>query len=378
MPQHRTSRFILSLLAVAALALALGGCPSATGSTTNPITTTTKTPTLFAVAANGTIYTYNLSTSAASSGALLNVGQNDAKKIAFNGNVAYLAIPESATTPGVYYFDASEDSPAAARLSLTSTNGANDVFIGSDGTGYAAIGYKSGSSYYGGDKTFTVSSSGMSEFGSVVSPAYTSAVGADAAGSIYTAHDFASVAGSSSMPDTVYKFGTDSYFFQYARHPNAFAAGSYSGVAGIFVGCLGSDEADGTDDSIVFISSSEAKSSSETDYKDGTVAVDGTPCSKLAALDSTHLIAVGVGGVNLITINGSVASAAELKNAGGSSVSGTDVIIYEGTAYIAGSAGVIYTATSSSTALGSISLGTSSDIFNTVGETTVTKTTTTY
>jgi|GEM_PF-4095058 len=374
MTDQKTGRCTAAMAAILAIVFALAGCstPTDTASPDSASTTATTSNLVLAVASNGNIYTINPASGTASSSALLSVGQKDAAGIAISDNVVYVAIPQNAASPGLYIIDLSKTSPSAKRYFSEGTNG----LTLNNGIVYAAVGdtsrsQTSGSTTQysiGGVRCVSLSSSSYYSSSFLGCPKFGVAAGYDAAGQRYLVRPeksigLASLNGGGNYYDCIQ--GTKTYQFASAVYPSSVLGGTYNGTAGIFVGCICSPSV-GTDDELIFIPSDATVPSIPTDV---TPLIMGTPCTRLAAFDTTHLIMVGVGGVSIVTLEGSVAAARQID----STVNATDVVVYNGTAYIAGGTGLIYTATVSSTSLGSISVGSSSDTFTAVGEGSVTR-----
>lgn len=110
---------IVGIVIVSAIA-ALTGCTTGTGTTgTGTTGTSMSSGTLYMTDTfNGRVYTFDMTNNTASSKPLLSTGQNATGAIYFYNDIGYIAVGNSSTTdaPGVYRFDPNGVVPVAERI----------------------------------------------------------------------------------------------------------------------------------------------------------------------------------------------------------------------------------------------------------------------
>jgi len=280
--------------------------------------------------ANGKIYTYDPSTHTASSTSLASTKQNASGTISFHNGIGYVGVaPLSGGNPGVYWFDPSAASPSFTELSSTSGAIKAEYFaFASATTAYVSVvgTYDStGAADTGGIYTFDPTQFPTAAISAPIAGInnYLQDIKAGADGRIYTSallHQKVFIVDPSNN-------NAITFVPTNAPGPTGLCAGSYKGIAGMFVASTGNGAAGAID----FIPSSGTTASPVV------AASAGIFPTRVIQLSNDNLVATGwdtsfASHTWLITL-GSTVTVTELKD-GAASFGGGDLAESNGLVYV--------------------------------------------
>jgi hypothetical protein len=333
-----TKKTSYAILVVFAIALGLAGCGNPTSA---PTAKTTKTYVYAVDSTSGKVFQIDPATSAVASTPLVTVGQNSSGEIRFGAGKAFVAVARyNNTAPGVYCFDPSSSSPAAAMVG-SSTYSAQYICIVSDTLGYVSVAdYDSTERANNGIYSFNPSSpsSGLT----VVYKAATIypqdlVLGSD--GCLYVANGATNVGESSDGVIRLDLSGATPAITQITltgSGPTGLLAGTYDGKTGVFVAETGPYDSsfNALNGTIDFIPSGLGSGLPAT-------KVISLPASRLAAFNASTLVVTGgyPSHTNIIALNGASATPHEAYYSTSGTFGSSDIDVYNGYAYIAGGFG---------------------------------------
>jgi hypothetical protein len=347
-----------ALLTAFAIALGLAGCGNPASA---PTATTTKTY-VYAVDTNsGKVFQIDPSTNAVASTALVTIGQNSSGEIRFGAGKAFVAVASyNNVAPGLYYFDPSSSSPAAAMVGSIKYS-AQYICIVSNTLGYVSVAdYTPTGKSSNGVYSFNPSSpsSGLTAV-YTASTIYPQDLVMAADGCLYVANGATNVGQTS---DSVLKLDLSSgtpavtLISLTSSGPTGMLAGSYQGNAGVFVAETGGYTAGSIDFIPCNATSVESVISTAT----------GKIFARMAAFNASTLIATGgyPARTYLVSLSGTPGAAEVSCNS--TSFGSMDVDVIDNIAYIPDGSQAVYAVTSSGVAT-KIAVGSSSDSITNVG-----------
>jgi hypothetical protein len=280
---------------------------------------------------SGKVFAYDPATQVAASSSYATTGKNATGEIQFYKGIGYAAVG-SGTGEGAYYFDPSAASPSFSKLGGTSGAIAAQYFA-----------------FYSATKAFVSSfdysgtTSGLYYFNpaspssdlvavSSMQGKYLQELCLGSDGYLYAA-DNANKAVYRINPSSGALIATIS---TNAKGTTGLVAGSYDGASGIFVANTGGYDSSysALPGTIDFIASSAADGSTATLVAKATSASASIYPARIVQLSGGKLVATGYGHSYFVTLSGSSASAAELKNSSGASFGGLDIANKDGLVYI--------------------------------------------
>jgi len=311
-------------------------------------TPTGTTANVFAVdSKNGSVYEIDTDTNESASVALVSTAQNSTGEMVIHGSKAFLAVGSySNTAPGLYWFSLSSQTPSAQKIG--SGISAQYLCVASDTAGYV-----SSADYYGVYSNavypFDLSdpSAGLGEavtgFDAGFYPQDIAFAGDSGDGRVFVTDN----ANSRVYRLTADGSAVDRSFSTSAGGPTGLLPGNYdwdnNGTedAGVFVANTGGYDAswNALPGSIDFIPL-DATSGSDIVCVQSDLSV-----GRLAAFDTTHLIATNYGGTWIIDLTkptGDSGRLTEVKNASDASFGSCDVNIYDGYAYVPDGSQTVY------------------------------------
>jgi len=323
------------------------------------------TASIFAVdSKNGNVYEIDGDSLTAATSPLISVGQNAAGEIVFCGDTGFVAVGSyKNTAPGLYYFDASSETPSAKLLGATMS--AQYVCIASDTKGYVSSADAFGA-YTSAVYSFNPAkpSKGL---GAAVSGFPVGIYPQDivlAGGRIYVADN---------AHNAIYRLNWDgdtveARFSASANGTTGLLAGNYDydgdgdADAGVFVANTGGYDANWNPlpGSIDFIPAAAASGTTVS------AVISDISVGRLAAFDDTTLVATGYSGTYLVDLSGAAPVASKVTSAG-TSFGSFDVNIYDGYAYVPDGANTIYRFSSAGNDVQTITVGKTGEYVTNVG-----------
>jgi len=323
------------------------------------------TANIFAVdSKNGNVYEIDGDSLTAATSPLISIGQNAAGEIVFNGDTGFVAVGSyKNTAPGLYYFDASSESPSAKLLGATMS--AQYVCIVSDTKGYVssadAFGaYASAVYSFNPSKPSAGLDAAVSGFPAGVYPQDIVLAG----GRIYVADN---------ANNAVYRLNWDgdtveAHFPASANGTTGLLSGSYDydgdgdADSGVFVANTGGYDANWNPlpGSIDFIPAAAASGTAVS------TVISDISVGRLAAFDDKTLVATGYSGTYLVDLSSTAPIASKVTSAG-ASFGSFDVNIYDGYAYVPDGANTIYRFSSAGNDVQTIAVGKTGEYVTNVG-----------
>jgi hypothetical protein len=330
---------------------------------------------VFAVGSgSGNVYEIDTDSADAATTSLVSTGQNSTGEMVTHGSKAFLAVGSySNTAPGLYWFDLSSSTPSAELIGDRTS--AQYLCIVSDTEGYVSA------ADWNGVYPNTVYS---------FNPSNPSAgLGSEVTGfdSGFSPQDIAYVSDDSGSGRV---FVTDNANGEVYRLNAAGTAvdltfsTSAGGTTGLLAGEYDGDN-NGSDDVGVFVANTGGYGPAP-DYASLPGSIDFIPLDatsgtdivsvqsalsvgRLAAFDTTHLIATNYGGTWIIDLTKSAGDAeriTEIKNSSSASFGSFDVNVYDGYAYVPDGTNTVYRISSSGDVSAAIDVGVSGEMISNV------------
>jgi hypothetical protein len=262
---------------------------------------------------SGKVYAYNPSTGTASSTSVASTGQSSTGEIVFYGGIGYACVGYG-TNAGLYYFDPSATSPSFTKIGSEVINAQDCVFVSAT-KAYVTVATDN-SANTGALYSFNPSSpsSGLTKATAVSNYAQNIILGSD--GYLYVAlyysQEIVKIDPSTDNAVTAtYPTST--------TYPTGLCWGSYNGSQGVFIANAGG--------SLDFVKTGETDGTTAT-----SVASALYPC-RVLQLSSGKLVTTGYGATYIVTLNGTTASATEVKS-GASSFGYNDIACKDGLVYV--------------------------------------------